>query len=745
MNAPHALPIPSTLAEPVALNPDLAVADATCAWWLAQVTLRLRREVAWCWHQRGVSPRVPGELPAIGDASQDSLDLLRLRDDKRRFFQTDVTARYLDERVATFDVPGHAPDRAPEQRGDWRWIARECGLTPAAQFVLACALMGRADAAIGPVCAACMNDGTRPWPTLALAQRLWDEPAEIAACADAGHALFRHGLLSLPPGRDALDWTQPLEMPPRVAHELLRVVKAPADGDVEADAVAPAAMVRPTASIDGTDARLARLRSDPPVAMQVLPLLGPRGTDFTAAARAIARACGRGLLVVGEDVTPDRGLAPLATVAWLRGADLLLPEQWQERCCAAAGEGWTTPLAALPLRWMLPMQDGSAAGSSGSGSASWTGGAGGPGGRGVPASLLLPAWPMTPPDTAERAARFDAALADAPPALRAAGADAARRFRLTDRPLARVAVAARGLPSDAGASALFALCRAEARLELDGLAQAVEPRFTLDELVLPPSQARQLREIVLATRALARVHHDWGTARAWNEGGLSVLFCGPPGTGKTMAAEALASELSLPMYRIDLSQVVNKYIGETEKNLRRIFDAAETGDCLMFFDEADALFGKRTEVRDAHDRFANIEISYLLERMERFKGLAVLASNRRKDLDDAFTRRLRHIVEFPMPGAAERERLWRQAFPARVDATSLDVPWLAQQFELAGGSIRSAAFNACLLAAGRDPAAPPRVEMPAALAAVRRELEKMNRVAGREQFGRYAALLEESP
>jgi len=199
------------------------------------------------------------------------------------------------------------------------------------------------------------------------------------------------------------------------------------------------------------------------------------------------------------------------------------------------------------------------------------------------------------------------------------------------------------------------------------------------------------------------------------------------------------------MVRIDLSQVVNKYIGETEKNLRRIFDAAETSDCLMFFDEADALFGKRTEVRDAHDRFANIEISYLLERMERFKGLAVLASNRRKDLDEAFTRRLRHIVEFPMPGVPERERLWRQAFPARVDIGALDCRWLGQQFELAGGHIRSAAFNACLIAAGRAPQAEARVDMVHVLGAVRRELEKMNRVAGREQFGRYAPLLESTP
>ncbi|WP_273703508.1 ATP-binding protein, partial [Candidatus Accumulibacter vicinus] len=303
------------------------------------------------------------------------------------------------------------------------------------------------------------------------------------------------------------------------------------------------------------------------------------------------------------------------------------------------------------------------------------------------------------------------------------------------------AAAASALGAAAGAHELFAVCRAEARLELDGLANLVNPRFALGELVLPPAQTQQLREIVSAMAVLGRVHYEWGTARVWNDAGLSVLFSGPPGTGKTMAAEALANALELPMYRIDLSQVVNKYIGETEKNLRRIFDAAETSDCLMFFDEADALFGKRTEVRDAHDRFANIEISYLLERMERFKGLAVLASNRRKDLDEAFTRRLRYIVEFPVPGVVERERLWRQAFPPRVDIVEIDCRWLAQQFELAGGHIRSAAFNACLLAAGQRPEGAAQVGMLEVLTAVKRELEKMNRVAGREQFGRYAALI----
>jgi SpoVK/Ycf46/Vps4 family AAA+-type ATPase len=233
-------------------------------------------------------------------------------------------------------------------------------------------------------------------------------------------------------------------------------------------------------------------------------------------------------------------------------------------------------------------------------------------------------------------------------------------------------------------------------------------------------------------------------AKAWNESGIAVLFYGSPGTGKTMGAEALATALDLPMFRIDLSQVVNKYIGETEKNLKRIFDAAELSDCLLFFDEADALFGKRTEVKDAHDRFANIEISYLLERMERFKGLAILATNRRKDLDDAFLRRLRFIIEFPIPGLKERQRIWQMVFPEKVDVSDIDFQYLAKQFQLSGGYIRSIAFNACLRSAKADSSqSGSKVLMPDLLMAVKRELEKMDRTAGDELFGKYSDMIKE--
>jgi len=185
--------------------------------------------------------------------------------------------------------------------------------------------------------------------------------------------------------------------------------------------------------------------------------------------------------------------------------------------------------------------------------------------------------------------------------------------------------------------------------------------------------------------------------------------------------------------------VVNKYIGETEKNLRRLFDTADAADVILLFDEADALFGKRTEVKDAHDRYANLEISYLLERMERFKGLAILATNRRKDLDEAFLRRLRFVLEFPLPGPTERLRIWQGVFPPGVDTSGLDFDFLAQRFALAGGHIRAIVFQACLQSAAEG--APRALDMPAIVRAVQREYEKLERANSLDQFGPYATLV----
>ncbi|VAW69251.1 ATPase, AAA family, partial [hydrothermal vent metagenome] len=354
----------------------------------------------------------------------------------------------------------------------------------------------------------------------------------------------------------------------------------------------------------------------------------------------------------------------------------------------------------------------------------------------------LPVINISPLSFNERVNCFSTELGQAAQLILPEIEECARRYRFQEKKIKQICrnFSIEKLPLTA--SNLNSACANEAYVELGELAQRVKPRFTLQELILPEDQARQIRETLHAMRALTVVHYHWGTSRVWNEGGLSVLFCGSPGTGKTMAAETIAHALDMPMYRIDLSQVVNKYIGETEKNLKRVFDIAELCDCILFFDEADALFGKRTEVKDSNDRFSNIEISYLLERMERFRGLAVLATNRRKDLDDAFIRRLRYIIEFPLPDVAERKRIWENVFPENVDVTSLDMYFLAKNFQLSGGHIRSIAFNACLQSASyKDRTRAAKVEMPATLIALKRELEKMNRSSDDGLFGRYSDLL----
>ncbi|HWS88033.1 MAG TPA: ATP-binding protein [Pyrinomonadaceae bacterium] len=249
------------------------------------------------------------------------------------------------------------------------------------------------------------------------------------------------------------------------------------------------------------------------------------------------------------------------------------------------------------------------------------------------------------------------------------------------------------------ASALWDACRAHVRPRLEDLAQRIEPAAAWDDLVLPAPQKRVLAEIAGHVRRRALVYDGWGFGARGERGlGLSALFAGPSGTGKTMAAEVLAGELRLDLYRIDLSQVVSKYIGETEKNLRRVFDAAEEGGAILLFDEADALFGKRSEVKDSHDRYANIEISYLLQRMESYRGLAILTTNLKPALDSAFVRRLRFVVLFPFPDATTRADIWRRVFPADVPTEGLDAAKLGR-LNVAGGHIRNIALHAAFLAA----------------------------------------------
>jgi len=251
------------------------------------------------------------------------------------------------------------------------------------------------------------------------------------------------------------------------------------------------------------------------------------------------------------------------------------------------------------------------------------------------------------------------------------------------------------------------LCRERARVPLDGLAERVDTLATWDDLVLPEGHKRLLHEIVLHVRHRTQVYERWGFAERTSRGlGVTALFAGESGTGKTLAAEVLARELDLDLYRIDLAATVSKYIGETEKNLRRVFDAAEASGAVLLFDEADALFGKRGEVKDGHDRYANLEVAYLLQRMESYRGLAILTTNLRANVDRAFLRRLRFVVQFPFPDAAHRAEIWRRTLPAQAPLDGIEVDALAK-LNVSGGSIRSIALAAAFAAAEDESALTP--------------------------------------
>jgi len=289
-------------------------------------------------------------------------------------------------------------------------------------------------------------------------------------------------------------------------------------------------------------------------------------------------------------------------------------------------------------------------------------------------------------------------------------------------------------PARAVEAVVWDACRAHARVRLDDLAQRIVATATWDDLVLPAAQLATLREIVTHVRQRTKVYETWGFARRGGRGlGIGALFAGLSGTGKTMAAEVIADALRLDLYRIDLSQVVSKYIGETEKNLRRIFDAAEASGAVLLFDEADALFGKRAEVKDSHDRYANIEVSYLLQRMESYRGLAILTTNNKASLDGAFVRRLRFVVSFPFPDAAQRAEIWRRVFPRDTPTDGLEPERLAR-LGVPGANIRNIALAAAFLAA--DAGEP--VRMAHLLRAARSELAKMEKPVSEAEIGGWA-------
>ncbi|HLG13145.1 MAG TPA: ATP-binding protein [Blastocatellia bacterium] len=308
----------------------------------------------------------------------------------------------------------------------------------------------------------------------------------------------------------------------------------------------------------------------------------------------------------------------------------------------------------------------------------------------------------------------------------------ASKFRFTSRQIGEAlnlaqSVASWRAPDDGAITMedLHTACRAQSSPKLGRLARKVEPRYAWADIVLPEDQLAQLSEVCNQARYRHVVYGEWGFDRKLSLGkGLNVLFSGPPGTGKTMAAEVIASELQLDLFKIDLSQVVSKYIGDTEKNLHNIFHEAQASGAILFFDEADALFGKRSEVKDAHDRYANIEIGYLLQKMEEYDGIAVLATNLRQNLDEAFVRRMHFILEFPFPDEEYRRRIWEVVFPHEAPVgDDVDFNSLARDVRLAGGNIKNIALAAAFFAASDGKV----IRMPHLTRAARREFQKLGR------------------
>jgi ATP-dependent 26S proteasome regulatory subunit len=431
----------------------------------------------------------------------------------------------------------------------------------------------------------------------------------------------------------------------------------------------------------------------------VAHLYGPDGVGKRALARALAGALGRPLLRLDAEGLKREGEARLLlrlafreSLLWqaplyIASADVFLDDQALRSMLAreARAYGWCTLLGG-ERPWPYP---------------------------GLFERARYYAVELPVPDVAEREAVWQRALeahlpGEAPRHTSdTRAARLAERFRLTPGQIREAAASLahrRAVQGDAGPvrfEDLAALCRDGARHHLGTLAVKVRPRYDWGDLVLPDNQRAQLRELCEQVRYQRRVFDQWGFGERIKYGkGLSALFAGPPGTGKTMAAEVVARELHLDLYRIDLASVVSKYIGETEKNLERVFAEAERTNAVLFFDEADALFGKRTEVSDAHDRYANIETSYLLQRMEAYDGVVILASNLRENMDDAFLRRLRFLVEFPFPDAPGRAEIWQAHLPDTAPVSdAVDVGLLSERLAVAGGTIKNIALNAAFLAA----------------------------------------------
>jgi ATPase family associated with various cellular activities (AAA) len=661
---------------------------------------------------------------------------------------------YIDrdevERLLTWDpgVPLFPVDDDPvesDSAGDdfissqLTWLRRAFGLSSFDLDVCVMALAPEIDLRYQRLYAYLQDDVTRKYPSVDLALNLLCRSQEDKLARRAhftpDSVLVRHGLLQV--GLDTARPPAPLlsqafQLDAQIVNLLLdgRGVDArlrsfcelmDADGEWDSIQLDLEAKQNLLGLVD--HARMAREPLH-------LNFCGPRGSGKRDAAQALARTVGMRLLVadLARARSSDSGFAQLLRIlfreAWFRDATLYL-ENLHSLREEDQSEAWTALLATLAKdRGITILAGTQPRGSSG----------------GTPGRMIVVPFPTL--DRTQREACWRHHLADAGIAIVQDDLTAlSGRFRVTPRQIADAVACAQnqtrwqsGNLSNQAAprhsvgpmlSDLFEATRQQCGQELTALAQKIAPVYTWGDLVLPEDTLTQLQEISKRVLYRGRVLDDWGFAGKLSGGkGMVALFAGPSGTGKTMAAEVLANELALDLYKIDLSRIVSKWVGETEKQLDRVFTLAEGSNAILLFDEADALFGKRSEIHDAHDRYANIETSYLLQKVEQYDGLALLSTNLIGNLDEAFGRRLTFTVHFPFPDAAGRLRLWRGIWPKKTPlGKDVDLALLAARFKLSGGHIKNVALAASFLAA--ETGGP--VCQSHLLHAIRREFQKMGK------------------
>lgn len=588
------------------------------------------------------------------------------------------------------------------------------------------------------------DDVTKRRPTMSLVLDLLcadlDERLDAMTRLTMSAPLLRHRLVAFPdePAAAASPLARPLQVDERIVSYLLgsdlidrRLATA---ARLEDPSVALGDLVLP----DGVARLLRSIAHRDPEESTVVLLHGPYGVGRHSAAAAVAALREAPLLTIDLAARPDRDddfdavVAIACREADLQGAVLL----WLDCDTLLAGEARRRTLFIRALEEHRGLSFLSA-------TTAWE-----------PADALddgrFLRVELSPPSYGERIRLWEAELGRA-------GLDAdvdvtllAQSFRFTagrikDVVATGASLAERADPADPAVSTadLMSAARLQSNLGLGGLARHIVPSHDWNDLVLPPDRLEALHDMARYVRHHARVFDDWDFRSKLSLGrGLTALFVGASGTGKTMAAEVLAGDLGKALYKIDISAMVSKYIGETEKNLARVFAEAESSNALLFFDEADALFGKRTEVRDAHDRYANVGTAFLLQRIEEYDGIVILATNLQKNMDDAFVRRLRYIVEFPSPTAGDRLRIWRNVFPNALPmGADVDLEFMADTLEFTGGNIRNVAVAAAFLAAGEETA----LGMRHLVHAAKREYQKMGKVLTGGEFGPYAALLAVRP